>query len=128
MFFQCCQGKVFVNILPHLKGWRNIECQFGDHTESAQPNNGSLKLFAVFCAGQEGQLTISCYHFHGGDGSRQVSMSVTRTVSCCRTGSCNRNVRQRCQIMQRVSFAVKPARELPIADSCFYRYCLVRAV
>src|SRR5215208_7946850 len=47
MYFQLCKRQVFINILAHLKGWRNIQGQFSDHPKSAQPNDGSSKLLPI---------------------------------------------------------------------------------
>src|SRR5574341_744648 len=50
VILQLRQRQVFVNILPHLKGRRNIECKLCDHAESAQTNNGTVKVLTVLFA------------------------------------------------------------------------------
>src|SRR5688572_25806457 len=47
MILQLCQRQVLVNILSHLKRWRNIECKFRNDTECTQPHHSSMKMFIV---------------------------------------------------------------------------------
>src|SRR5687768_7972695 len=67
VLFQLCEWKVFIHILLHLEGWGNIEGEFGDHTQPAKPDDGSLELLTVLLSRENHEVTVTCHQFHSRD-------------------------------------------------------------
>ncbi len=65
--FQLIQRKVLVDILPHIKGWLNVNRDFGYNSKRAQADDGPGKLVAIFFTGENANLAVGRNELQGGN-------------------------------------------------------------
>src|SRR5262249_38719224 len=105
-----------VDVLAHLERRLEIERQSRDNTESPEPDHARQETRSVL-AGERDQLSVRAHEFDAGDRGGQVAVAFAGPVRPGGARAGDRDVRQRAQVVQRVTGGVQVLGEFAVAQA-----------
>ena len=126
-FSSAANGRIEKDVLADLEGRLDIEGEPGHDTEGAEVDDRAPESVAVGEARQGDEVAIALDELDRGDGDREVA-ERSGAVRGGGAGARNRDMRQRCQIVERVALLVEIGPELAVADAALDRHLAVGGV
>src|SRR6185437_13397013 len=111
------EGEIFVDDLCHLEGRDDIESGSGDNAQASEGDSSAEDLVAIFFAGDVDNVAVGGNDLHRRDSGGEVAVFVTGAVCGGGTGSGDRDMRQRGEVVDSEALRVEIRSELPVGDA-----------
>ena len=118
VILEMIERQIAIDRLGDLVGRQQVQRDACEHAERAQVNHSSEELVAVFLAREMQNLAVCGDDLQRRHGGCEVAVVQTRAMCSGGDSPGDRDMRQRCEIMQSVAARIDHRRQLAVFHAC----------